>query len=181
MSGPTTTEQRQRIVRLYRGRGQAWPASMRQVASWAIDEGLWEQPRGTMVGQLAEELARALREEYYTDAQGREVRAKHAARTRRNGVQATLWDDIRTADPSHMRVAFQQRRQQVVGDCKQLKTDVDSYNENRTPEDPIQLILNFTADVAEAEALEVQQRQDESTDSTGQQQPSEQPRDAVLV
>ena len=75
---------------------------MRQVASWAIDEGLWEPARGTIVGQLAEELARAMREEYYTDPQGREVRTKHAARTTsRSGIQSTLWDDIRTADPSH--------------------------------------------------------------------------------
>ena len=80
MSGPTVTEQRQRIVRLCRGRGLPWPASMRQVAAWALDEGLWEPARGTMVGQLAEELARAMREEFYTDPQGREVRTKHAAR-----------------------------------------------------------------------------------------------------
>ena len=111
----TITEQRQRIVRVYRELGLAWPASMRQVASWAIDEGLWEPARGTMVGQLAEELARAMRQEYYTYPQGREVRAKHAARTSRDGIQSTFWDDIRTADAGHMRVAFQQRRWQIVG------------------------------------------------------------------
>jgi len=154
---------------------------MRQVASWAIDEGLWEPARGTVVGQLAEELARAMREEYYTDPQGREVRAKHAARTRSDGIQSTLWDDIRTAAPGHMRIAFQQRRQQIVGDCRQLKTDVDSFNENRDPDVPMQLVLDFTEDVAEAEALENQQRQNGFTDANEQQQHSSRSRDAVPV
>ena len=165
MPGPTITEHRQRIVNTYRGKGLPWPATMRQIASWAIDEGLWKPSRGTVVGQLAEELARAMREEYYADPQGREVRTKHAARTSRNGVQSTLWDDIRTADSAHMRIAFQQRRQQIVGDCRQLKTDVDSYNQNRKPDVPIQLVLNFTEDVAEIEALDAQQRQNGLTNS----------------
>ena len=107
-----------------------------------------------------------MREKYYTDAQGREVRTKHAARTTRDGIQMMLWDDIRTADAAHMHIAFQQRRQQIVGDCKQLKTDVDSYNENRSPVEPIQLILNFTADVAEVEALEAHNRSRGSNGST---------------
>ena len=72
------------------------------------------------------------------------------ARTKdRSGEQITLWDDIRTATPKHMEIAFQQRRQQVVGDCRQLKTDVDSYNENRKPERPIQIIFDFTFDIEE--------------------------------
>jgi hypothetical protein len=93
-------------------------------------------------------------EEYHTDPQGRAVRTKHARRVREKGQQAFLWDDIRTADRTHMQMAFQQRRQQIVGDCKQLKTDVDSYNDNRSPDDPIPLCLDFSDDVAEAETLE---------------------------
>ena len=181
MPGPTVTEQRQRIVREYRESGHLWPASMRQVAAWAIDKGLWEPARGTIVGQLAGELARALREEYFIDPQGREVRAKHAARIAQGAVQSTLWDDIRTADPSHMRIAFQQRRQQIVGDCKQLKTDVDSYNENGNPDEPIQLELNFTQDIAELEALEALERWDGFTDASAQPPPSSRSRDVVPV
>lgn len=56
--------------------------------------------------------------------------------------------DIRTADPHHMQIAFQQRRRLVVGDCRQLKTDVDSYNENAEPSLPIQMVFDFTADLA---------------------------------
>lgn len=51
-----------------------------------------------------------------------------------------------------MKVAFQQRRQQIVGDCKQLKADVDSYNDLDPYAKPIQIVFNFTMDLAEIEA-----------------------------
>ena len=46
-------------------------------------------------------------------------------------------------------MSFQQRRQQILGDCKQLKNDADSYNENRQPSVKIQMIFDFTLDLAE--------------------------------
>ena len=92
-----------------------------------------------------------MREEYITDPQGRRVRAKHVARVKRDNTQLYLWADIRTADLEHMQVAFQQRRQQIVGDCLQLKTDVDSYNDNSKASPPSQLVLDFTHDVEEIE------------------------------
>ena len=51
-----------------------------------------------------------------------------------------------------MQAAFQLRRHNIVGDCKHLKTDVDSYNENQNEGEPIQMPLNFTKDVLETEA-----------------------------
>ena len=68
-----------------------------------------------------------------------------------------------------------------MGDCRQLKTDVDSYNENRDPDEPVQLVLNFTEEVAEIEALEARQRQDGLTDAIEPPPPSERSRDAVLA
>ncbi len=53
------------------------------------------------------------------------------------------------APRQHMEKAFQQRREQIVGECVQLKTDVDVYNDINTHEEPIQLILDFTEDVEE--------------------------------
>ena len=38
---------------------------------------------------------------------------------------------------------------QIVGDCRQLKMDVDSYNDNRLPVQPIQMIFDFTYDLEE--------------------------------
>lgn len=154
MTGQTYSEQMQRIVRQYQDAGQPWPASARQIAAWAIRERKWSPPHNTLISRCAEELARAMREEYIVDPQGRTVRAKHAARTKTSdGEQLVLWADIRTAPREHMGIAFQMRRHQIVGDCHQLKKDSDSYNENANTGAPIQMILDFTDDVAELEAM----------------------------
>lgn len=142
-------EQLQHIVNRYIEAGGEWPATTREIAFWAMNNKLWEPQRGKIIDICAEQLAHAMREEYITDLQGRKVRAKHAARI--SGTQQVLWDDIRTASRKHMQTAFQQRRQQIVGDCRQLKLDVDSYNENKNDGKPIQLMLDFTLDIAEAE------------------------------
>ena len=52
-----------------------------------------------------------------------------------------------------MERAFGQRRKQIVGDCVQLKTDVDVYNEKHQENEPIPLVLDFTDDVTEAQSL----------------------------
>ena len=151
----TQYTQLQAIVRAYREAGQEWPASKHAIALWAIAKRRWEPPQSDVINRLADQLARAMAEEYHTDAQGRLVRSKHAAMIRGDDRQMSwVWDDVRTATRPHMAAAFQQRRSQIVGDCRQLKTDVDSYNENYNTGDAIQLTLDFTNDVAEAEAAE---------------------------
>ncbi len=50
-----------------------------------------------------------------------------------------------------MQIALQQRRQQIVGDCRQLKLDVDSYNENKNDGTAIQMVFDFTIDLIETE------------------------------
>ena len=141
----------QDIVQSYRDDGQLWPATTKQIAAWAVRKGEWNPPRGTAITLCARELSRAMREETYRDPQGRVVRVKHAARITRGEEQLTLWDDIRTADRDHMQIAFQQRRNQIVGDCRQLKTDVDSYNDNTNSEGPIQMVFDFRDDLIELE------------------------------
>jgi hypothetical protein len=124
----TQTQINQEVVDQYMASGQPWPKTARQIAEWAIQNKAWIPPRGSLVNLCADQLSRAMSEEYITDAQGRRVRAKHVVRTQQGGKQLYLWDDIRTADHVHMEVAFQQRRNQIVADCLQLKNDVDSYN-----------------------------------------------------
>ena len=159
MRGQTQIERNQQIVNKYREAGQEWSAPKNQIAAWAIREGLWRPSPDSLVSQCADQLAEAMRVEYHTDAQGRTVRSKFAAPKKIHGDQLTyLWDDIRTAPPEHMKAAIQVRRNQIVGDCRQLKNDVDSYNENHNPGKPIQLILDFTQDVAELEATEALDR-----------------------
>ena len=92
-----------------------------------------------------------MREEYITDKKGRRVRAKHAVTINRDGKQLTLWEDMRTASRRHMDLAFRQRRHQILGDCRQLKADVDSYNEALNPGEPIQIVFDFALDLEEME------------------------------
>jgi hypothetical protein len=147
-------EQMQRIANEYLAAGHSIAATTHEMAIWAIESKRWEPQRSALINQCADELSRAMREEYFTDAQGRRVRAKHVARRDRDGKQLALWADMRNASRDHMETAFQQRRQQVVGDCHQLKVDVDSYNQNLNPSEPIQMIFDFTDDLAEIEILE---------------------------
>ena len=143
------SEQLQHIFTKYERAGNPTPASMRDVAHWAIENKLWEPRPIDVVDVLAEDLSRALREEYRTDRKGRRYRAKHAVRISRGGVQLTLWADIDRSSRDHMQKAFVQRRQNIIGDCLHLRVDVDVYNDLHADESPIQMVLNFTQDVAE--------------------------------
>lgn len=143
----TYNKQLQGLVTKYIEAGEIWPATSHELAAWALKNKLWEPQKSEVINICAEQLARAMREEYIVDLQGRKVRAKHAARI----DQAVFWDDIRTASRDHMQIALQQRRQQIVGDCHQLKLDVDSYNENKNDGKPIQMVFDFTIDLIEME------------------------------
>lgn len=149
----TYKEQLQHIVSDYRSGGQSWPATAHEMAVWAIESGKWQPQHSAMVRKCAEELSDAMREEYLTDAQGRRVRSKHMAKYGEGSAQVPLWEDIRTASREHMSIAFQQRRQQILGDCRQLKTDLDSYNDNYNSDEAIQMIFDFTDDLVEAELV----------------------------
>src|SRR5262245_24237065 len=93
---------------------------LESVAEWAVQTGRYHRPPISMVKQCKRELARACREEYYTDPQGREVRRMHSARFDfEEGKQMRLWADITTAKPGHMRVSFTQRRGAIRADCRQ--------------------------------------------------------------
>ena len=129
--------------------------SLKDVGHWAIDQGLWKPRHADMLRQFSSEMARALREEFYTDPQGRRVRTKHAIRvppTKAGGEQKSLWGDIRWMTKEQMETSAKQRRHGIVWDCHHLKTDVDSYNDNCSPADPIQSSFDFTADIDELEA-----------------------------
>ena len=95
-----------------------------------------------------------MREEYYTDSEGRRVRLYHPARIKKQGELFTEWDDIRSASRPHMQLSFQQHRRKIAGECRQLKTDVDSFNSAHSDEQPIQISFNFEMDILELEAAD---------------------------
>lgn len=154
----TYTEQLQKIWEKYEAAGNETPATAREVARWAIKQGLWKPQPGSIENKCAEELARAAREEYRTDEFGRRYRARHSATLETNGIQQSFWADIDKAPRSHMQTAFSQRRKQIVGDCHQLKIDLDHYNGIHPGDIPMQMVFNFEEDLAEIEALELYKR-----------------------
>ena len=130
------------------------PTSARQAVEWAVSEGLLELPSIDPYDVLAGDMAQALREEMDTDAKGRRYRVNHAMRVTKGGVQHTFWAVMGFAPHDHMERAFAQRRDHVIGELVQLKTDVDVYNDLQEGKHPeIQMELNFTEDVAEREAM----------------------------
>ena len=156
------------MVEDYRKAGGAWPATKTQIAEWAMRRKLWELPREGKLRVLADDLAKAMRQEYITDRDGHRVRVKHPAKMARDGEQGTFWGDIRTENRAFMEVATAQRRNGIVADCKQLKSDVDYFNALHPEDDPLQLNLNFSRDVAELEATRPQEihRQNRSRSSS---------------
>lgn len=143
----TYSEQMQALAERFQHETGATIFRSAEVGQWALDQGLWAPSRESLLRQFSSDLSRSLREQYVTDPQGRRVRAKHAVKD--DPQQGSLWADIFTAPREHMQRAFAQRREQVVNDCRQLKTDVDSYNENLNSEHPIQMVFDFTDDLAE--------------------------------
>lgn len=139
------------IVQQYLFEGRVEPIDLDDLARYAINKGLWTNHGSTLVQLCKRDLSRAFREQFHTDPQGRQVRTYHAAKRSSGGEQLVFWADLRTAPPDHVELAFQQRRSQIVGDCRQLKMDVDSYNENNADGGYYQLLLDFTEDIAELE------------------------------
>ena len=140
----------QKIVHEYIQEHHVDSVDLETVAEWAVLTGRYQRQPMTMVKQCKRELARACREEMYTDPQGRDVRKMHAARYEFDGKQMRLWADITTAKPGHMRVSFSQRRQAVLADCRQHKTDVESYNDNNRFKVSLPLFdYNFNTDLEE--------------------------------
>lgn len=92
------------------------------------------------------ELSRAIRNHYYTDPQGREVRLMHPVRE----AQMSFWVDIRTARPQAMRLSLQNRRRGILCDCHQHDTDLRSFNDNNLYGEQLPLgDYNFNSDLEE--------------------------------
>lgn len=122
-----------------------------EVAAWAYKNGLHKPNLQTVIDAIAADVSQVFREEYRTDIHGQRYRAKHAVRSKQNNKTLSLWADIDDdrAPREHFIRSFSQRRQQIVGDCCQLKTDVDVYNAKDPSQQPIQISLDFKYDVDE--------------------------------
>jgi hypothetical protein len=146
-------EQLLKIVEDYRAAGGAWPATREQIAEWAVANERYQLTRGMAVSQCAERIGRAMGLEHIKDRKGRSVRKYYAARIRENGQLVMKWDDWNAERP-FMEVAAANRRNQILGQCWQLKNDIDSYSERKCPEQPIQMDFDFNIDLEELSQLD---------------------------
>ncbi|MGH9806246.1 MAG: hypothetical protein ACRD9W_03125 [Terriglobia bacterium] len=131
--------------------GRSGLISPYELAAWAYKNGLHKPNIKTIIDAIAADIAQVFREEYRTDQYGRRYRAKHATTKKVGSKTLSLWGDLDdpNAPHEHFVRSFAQRRMQIVGDCFQLKTDIDVYNDHRVPAEPVQTILDFTLDVEE--------------------------------
>jgi hypothetical protein len=135
------------------------PVSLEEVYDFASRNQLWSPPKYDVKTQFRKDLAKALREGYFTDDRGQTVRRYHAAKRRYVDefgvyVQQVLWADMLSDPPpqrDHMETALKGRREQIVGDCHQLKIDVDYYNGHHSADAPIRMLWDFTVDLDERE------------------------------
>lgn len=149
---PKLNEQLLRIVEDYRASGGEWPARKEQIAEWAVAHDRYKLTRGMAVNQCAERLGRAMGLEHVRDKKGRSVRKYYAARVREEGQLVMKWDDWNAERP-FMEMASANRRNQILGQCWQLKNDMDSYSDRCCPERPIQIDFNFNIDLEELSQL----------------------------
>jgi len=121
------------------------------IAEWAYNRGLYKPNARTVIDAIATDIAQVFREEYRVDRNGRRYRAKHAATEKRGTKTIALWGDMDDPNvpPAPFTKSFAQPPQRIGGDCMQLKTDVDVYNDKRQPSELLQVPLDFTLDVEE--------------------------------
>jgi hypothetical protein len=141
------------IVEDYRAAGGDWPATREQIAEWAVANERYQLTRGMAVSQCAEKLGRAMGLQHVKDKKGRSIRKYYAAPVRERGQLVMKWDDWNAERP-FMEKAAANRRNQILGQCWQLKNDMDSYSERRCPDQPIQMDFDFNVDLEELSQMD---------------------------
>lgn len=138
------------LIELYQKEHGTETVNLDEVAAWAIKEGHYRPEPIDPAKVLKGQMAKAMKNEHIIDAQDREVRKWHAVRHTDGETQWTLWATITDADPGHMRMSLQQRRQYLLSGCRQHKLDFDSYNDNNKFEAKLPPVsYNFEPDMDE--------------------------------
>jgi hypothetical protein len=128
---------------------------MHQVAKYALAKGFRAPKVLSEVDLLAREFSQAAREKTRIDEEtGRPYRAYHVFKQRQGEQQLSVWVDIDRAPRPRMLKSLQMRREQMIGDAVAVTNDADHWNRIHPTEDPIQIELDFTPDVAERRAAE---------------------------
>jgi hypothetical protein len=124
---------------------------MDDFAQWAWNNHKWSVPQIDPVASIRRQVSRALRDTFELDQQQRLVRIYHHIRIEDPETHDPIdrWIDIRTAEPQQMQLSFAVRRGAVLNDVRQLRTDVDSYNDNNQFGATLQMDFDFNKDLEE--------------------------------
>jgi hypothetical protein len=120
-----------------------------KTAAWLLNNGKFDPPAPDPVKAIAKRLASASRQDYIADENGEPVRRRHVYSHKVSGQRCFEWFKIEEATPDKMRMSVQHRRTGTLLDILQLVRDVDYYNKNFNPGDPIPVDPNFDPDIVE--------------------------------
>lgn len=142
------SQEMQSIIKRFKEETGKSSVDMHEIAKYAVKLG-WPLPKPkTALERLAEQFSSAAREETRRDpVTGKPYRANLAVTTYQGSQQTTLWHDIDEAPRPIAHRAFQQRREQMVGDAVQLTFDVMHWNRINKSDEPIEMEMDFTDDV----------------------------------
>lgn len=138
----------QRLIRHYKEETGEFEIDMRKVAKFAELKG-WPMPTPKdPLEILAQELARAARDEIKHDSTtGRPYRVNHAVPQKQGQQTFFVWVDIDEAPRHIMLKSLNLRREQMVGDGLQLSYDADHWNFQHPKEEKIQLEMDLSFDI----------------------------------
>lgn len=102
-------------------------------ADYALKQKLYDREPPTKRELCIRDMRRALQQAKYPDAQGNEVRSKHALRTfvgEQLDLPIIVYVDPRTAKPDQMQEAFRQSLDAIKNDVKRHAIEKHSYDLN---------------------------------------------------
>ena len=99
---------------------------------YALKRKLYDRPAPTQREMCIRDMRRALQQAKFIDAQGNEVRAKHALRIvgEQMDLPIIVYVDPRTAKPDQMYEVFQQNLEAIKNDVKRHAIEKQSYDLN---------------------------------------------------
>jgi len=145
----TKKEMLLRIRDEYRAEHENAPATAREMSEWAVSTGRYKLPPHATERKCAEELADAMAMDMMTVLGGRRVRTMHTWRSE----QRNLWDHIDTISIPDFELSMAYQRNGALGIVKQMKIDLDYFNELHPDGPAVQVSFNFENDLADAGLL----------------------------
>lgn len=142
-------QERQRFIRFYREKTGETEIDMTKVAELAKEMG-WAMPRPpSEVELLARQFADDAQAERRTDEKTkRPYRVYHALPAGPKQLNLFVYVDIDEATRPQMLKSAVNRREQMVSDGYNLQLDLDHWNNINVAEEPIELPMDLTLDIA---------------------------------